>query len=47
MGNFTTEDQQENQEQGGRTQSREMRYRSQEYEDEGDELEAEKNGGAF
>jgi hypothetical protein len=47
MGTSTTKDQQENQEKDGRTLSRGMHYRSQDYEDEGDELRLGKNGGAF
>jgi hypothetical protein len=47
MGNFTTQDQQENQEQDGRMLSRVMHYRSQEQEVGGDELGIEKNGGVF
>jgi len=47
MGNYTTKDQWENQEQDGRTLSNGMRYRSYEYEDGGADLVLQKNGGAF
>jgi len=45
MENSTTQDQYENQEQDGRKLCAEMHYRCSEYEDVGDELGIEKNGG--
>ena len=47
MGNSTTKDQQENQEKDGKTLSRGMHYRLQEYEDREREIGLEKNGGTF
>jgi hypothetical protein len=46
MGDSTTQDQLEKQEQDGRTSPRGMHYRSWEYEDVGNELGIEKSGGA-
>jgi hypothetical protein len=47
MENFIIQDQWENQEQDGRASSRGTHHRSWQYEDGGDEQNAEMNGGAF